>query len=105
MHLRLKRIWGPARNYPCVDCGKSAQEWAYDGTDPGQQLGLYSSGRVSKVWYSIWPEFYMPLCKKCHAGRDGAKAVAELLEYREWKFATRMTIADIALIKVGVPVG
>lgn len=100
IHRRLKSLWGPARQYPCIECGKQARDWAYDGTDPTQCLGLKGG---TKLWYSQFPEFYMPLCKKCHNSFDGARKAAELREYREWQFATRMTAADMVLVKVGIP--
>ncbi|AGS82409.1 hypothetical protein PBI_REDNO2_110 [Mycobacterium phage Redno2] len=103
VHAKLAYTWGPAKNYPCIECGQRAAHWAYDGTDPTQHLDYGSSSAKNKGWYSQWIEFYMPMCVKCHMTRDGAKAAAELAEYREWKYATKMTLADIAVIKVGPP--
>lgn len=103
MHVMLKKLWGPARNYQCIECGEAARHWAYDGTDPTQHLGWPNSSAKNKAWYSTSPELYMPMCVKCHAIRDGAKVVEELLEYREWKYATRMRLSDIAMVKLGIP--
>ena len=61
-HYRVVKLWGPARNYLCIACGDPARDWAYDGTDPGE--------RGVKRKYSLWPEFYMPMCHACHLGRD-----------------------------------
>lgn len=97
VHEKLRELWGPARGYSCIQCGRQAAHWAYDGTDPEQHLGWPNSSAKNKAWYSIYPEFYMPMCVRCHATRDGALTVAELLEYREWKYATRMTLADLAV--------
>jgi HNH endonuclease len=65
-HLRVVRLWGKARLYPCIECGRPAQDWAYDGTDP--------TGEGVKRKYSIWPEFYMPMCHRCHLRRDKGSA-------------------------------
>lgn len=104
MHVLLKKRWGRAKQYPCIECDGPARHWAYDGTDPTQHLGWPNSSAKNKAWYSIWPEFYMPMCVRCHSRRDGARIVEELLEYREWKYATRMTLADMAIVKLGVKV-
>lgn len=66
---------------------------------------MLSEVRGAKLWYSAYPEFYMPMCFKCHRARDASFAAAELREYREWKLATRMTVADIAIVKTGAPGG
>lgn len=78
MHHRPKELWGSASGYPCVECGHRARDWAYDGTDPGCLF-------LDRQRCSQWPEFYMPMCKKCHTRRDGAMAAQELYEYRLWK--------------------
>lgn len=55
----------------CVSCEGPAQEWAYDGTDPTEVHGevtLY--GETYPVRYSMWPEFYAPLCTTCHRAKD-----------------------------------
>lgn len=96
-HSRCASPWGRASQYPCVECGKRAAQWAYDGTDPMESLeGIAhgSRGAVSYVLYSQWPEFYMPMCIPCHRRRDGAKMSEELREYRAWRLRTRMTLAD-----------
>lgn len=102
-HRRVKRMWGPAGNYPCVECGGMAAQWAYDGADPDQNFGPVSN-RGSHTWmaWSAYPEFYMPMCARCHTARDAAIAKEELREYRQWKHATGLTLADIA-IRVGIP--
>jgi HNH endonuclease len=61
-HYRVVKLWGKARQYPCISCGSPARDWAYDGMDP--------TGEGVKWKYSIWPEFYMPMCHQCHLGRD-----------------------------------
>ncbi|AYD82237.1 hypothetical protein SEA_WAMBURGRXPRESS_58 [Mycobacterium phage Wamburgrxpress] len=93
-HDRIARLWGPASAHPCVDCAKPAKDWAYDGTDPDQLLGKPASKVTSGSWYSIFPEFYMPLCRSCHVKRDRVSVAAELYEYRKWRAETRLTLAD-----------
>lgn len=95
MHHRLRAIWGPAANHPCVeDCGWMAQDWAYDGTDPEASLGR--TGTWKGIWYSLYPEFYMPLCRKCHRTRDRLRAAAELHEYRRWKSQTGLSLGQVS---------
>jgi hypothetical protein len=86
-HMRINQFWGRAREYPCVECGRNAWAWAYDDTDPDYLL-------ENGLRYSIWPEFYMPLCREHHARRDGALLKAEIREYREWKYQNRPLTLD-----------
>lgn len=66
-HNRVKRLWGSASQYPCAgNCGKLAAHWAYDGTDRDDLIS-YSHNNCR---YSPWPEFYMPLCARCHRRFD-----------------------------------
>lgn len=71
-HHRVKKLWGPARQYQCIGCGSQAQEWAYDGTDPAQLSDPLGP-------YSIHPEFYVPMCVPCHRKFD-AKGRASCTE-------------------------
>lgn len=82
-HLRVKRTWGVARLHDCVNCGARADDWAYDGCDETQLLGIGSDRRSNRLsWYSRYPEFYMPLCRTCHGRFDGGAAALELNTYR-----------------------
>ncbi len=73
-HGRVKNTFGSATQYKCVQCSRPAAEWAYDGTDESEITGLVSG--KWPVTYSVWPEFYMPLCFPCHRAKDaGARAV------------------------------
>lgn len=58
-HRRVYRLWGSASQYPCVRCGGSAKDWAYDGMDPSSSINCSQN-----------PEFYMPLCRRCHSYFD-----------------------------------
>jgi hypothetical protein len=92
-HDRCTRLWGPAKGYPCVACDGQAKEWAYDGTDPGEVYGPNRGGRgISNIYYSAFPEFYMPMCHKCHRVRDLGRAFTELKVYREWTYRTGKTL-------------
>lgn len=94
-HVRVRRTWGPASLYQCVTCSLAAYDWAYDGTDPTH---LYEFSRKSWTHFSRWPEFYMPMCRRCHVGRDRRIAAEELREYREWKLQNPgKTLADLAI--------
>lgn len=81
-HYRVKRLWGKAAEYPCIECGQPAQEWAYDGTDPTQVYGQGRHSRNTWMFYSRFPEFYMPMCLSCHRSRDQSRAGIDLHAYR-----------------------
>lgn len=66
VHSRLASDRGPARQYPCVDCGDQAQHWSYDHTDPAE---LRSPGGQP---YSLDPQRYKPRCVRCHIAFDRA---------------------------------
>src|SRR6516162_2526071 len=69
IHLRLVREFGSASQFQCLnDCGRQAQEWAYDHGDPNEIVGDDSHGVMAP--YSLDPQFYMPLCKWCHRSMD-----------------------------------
>lgn len=98
-HERCRYLWGSASQYPCIECGNFAKYWAYDGTDPEGRLGesrpSATDGSSSFVWYSLYPEFYIPLCQQCHIKRDGAARKKELSEYRQLKHDTKLTIEEM----------
>jgi hypothetical protein len=79
-HLRVVSTFGPAKNHRCVKCEGQAHHWAYDGTDEAQLLGPKDG--ITYHWYSRYPEFYMPMCLRCHAIKDKGAAARELLTYR-----------------------
>lgn len=80
-HYRVARMWGPASQYPCTACGRPAAQWAYDGTDETQ---LYVAKR-SVGFYSLYPEFYMPMCYLCHRLLDAIWMTAEDMSLEEWQ--------------------
>jgi hypothetical protein len=70
-HGRVKSVFGSATKYCCVFCGGKANEWAYDGTDESELNGFVTDNKWP-VTYSVWPEFYMPLCHPCHRKMDAS---------------------------------
>ena len=82
-HNRVRYYRGKPSQYPCVDCGGAATEWAYNNnTDsPYAQEGWHEkehrknkSGTTRLVW-STWsanPFDYDPMCSSCHRKRDAA---------------------------------
>jgi hypothetical protein len=91
-HARCRALWGPASQYQCVACENAAADWAYDGTDPGY---LLSFDRHRGLRYSIYPEFYMPMCKRCHGRRDKREAADELYTYRLWQYQTGLSLGRV----------
>lgn len=65
VHSRLTSRRGRASDYPCVDCGKPAQDWSYDNTDPDERTSPQG------LPYSVDLDHYEPRCKPCHAKFDG----------------------------------
>ncbi|AXH67882.1 hypothetical protein J4T99_gp077 [Mycobacterium phage Bromden] len=84
-HSRVARLWGRAADYDCYVCGGVAAQWAYDGSDPSQLLGVKDTSNTVPMWYSAYPEFYAPMCFKCHKLKDRALMYRELTEYRQAK--------------------
>lgn len=83
IHKRLYRQRGSARAYACIDCGKNAREWSYDGQDPNELIGNSHQWRLA---YSLDLSHYFPRCSSCHrlfdkrlADRPGPPAGLQLL--------------------------
>lgn len=68
VHARNVELWGTADQYCCITCGSPAHEWSYDGTDPTEKYELLR-GKYP-VRFSVHPEFYVPLCYRCHRFKD-----------------------------------
>lgn len=83
-HHRVYSIWGKAKEYLCIGCGRQAHQWSYDGTDPTELAEIDMSGRLRgstrPMRYSIWPEFYAPKCVSCHKTADLAALSQESAE-------------------------
>jgi hypothetical protein len=60
---------GKADRFACA-CGRQADEWAYDHTDPDEKRD--EKGRP----YSVDPDRYHPMCRSCHRTADGRRSVA-----------------------------
>lgn len=68
LHQRLRAIRGPASARQCAHCQDSAIDWAYDHTDPNEQLDPRGCA------YSTDLNRYFPLCKSCHKRYDNRHA-------------------------------
>jgi hypothetical protein len=63
MHRRLRIDYGPASQFPCVDCLGEAAQWSYSHEDPNE---LQSPDGP----YSLDVEHYAPRCVSCHKSMD-----------------------------------
>jgi len=80
VHNRLRREYGPASGYTCVECGAQADDWSYDHTDPLEVTGL-DHGHLRP--YSLEPGHYEPRCRSCHKIFDRAQCELRALSARE----------------------
>lgn len=69
-HDRVRKAYGPASDYRCVDCGSAAEQWSYDHRDPSERLSATVKGRPP---YSLKVEHYQPRCVSCHKVFDLAR--------------------------------
>lgn len=73
LHKRLARARGKADQYTCVDCGRPAQQWAYDNTDPNPRESMQNG---SLVQFSNDLNRYQPMCRRCHKNHDNNDRVS-----------------------------
>lgn len=72
-HTRVRTARGSVQNYPCVDCGKQAAEWTYDGLDPNALTEPHGThANAGGCLYSLDIEHYHPRCRSCHKRHDFA---------------------------------
>lgn len=57
-HCKVYESFGSAKNLPCVSCGESAYEWAYQHPDKDGPK------------FSNNPEDYAAMCRSCHRRFD-----------------------------------
>lgn len=70
-HKQVRQLRGRARDHVCIKCGKPAHEWAYQGGAPDEALGFTDTSQNRALCdYSMHPEFYAPMCRKCHRAKD-----------------------------------
>ncbi|MEV0733311.1 hypothetical protein [Polymorphospora sp. NPDC050346] len=69
-HSRVKRERGSASRHLCR-CGKQAEQWAYSHADYDQVR--MTEGREAGKPYSLDPQHYSPMCRRCHARFDQAR--------------------------------
>ena len=74
-HRRVREARGSASDYQCSQCESQARHWAYDYSDPDEQLG-YTGGVFMP--FSNNPQHYDPLCALCHKRRDNAKRLEKV---------------------------
>lgn len=82
-HRRVHAQFGRAADNLCIECGELAADWAYDHTDPTELHEDRGMG-IGLLFYSRFPEFYAPMCKKCHKVADTRRVAAERASYREF---------------------
>lgn len=66
IHGWLRTNKGPAREYNCVDCGGTADEWSYTYGDPQERYNDFGHP------YSVDPDYYQPRCVSDHRLHDRA---------------------------------
>ena len=66
-HTRLIRVKGKASQQDCVRCGKPAQAWAYDHSDPDERVEMIDGYPCP---YSPDLARYQPMCRSCHVKLD-----------------------------------
>lgn len=62
-HSNVAQSRGKATAHECRGCGGSADEWAYQYTDPNPMT-------EGVAVYSTDPKHYEPMCKRCHRRFD-----------------------------------
>jgi hypothetical protein len=67
VHKRLLTDRGPAKNYPCVDCGEPAKDWSRDGLT-WENVAQGISGK--RLLFSTDLSVYRPRCQLCHNRLD-----------------------------------
>ena len=77
-HQRLRRNIGRASLFPCIVCGEQARDWAYQYTDQ-EPLRDPVSGEI----YSLDPQHYRPMCRRCHKIFDHGGDPREAMELRK----------------------
>lgn len=80
VHKRMQREVGHASNFKCQSCGNQAEEWAYLGGCPNEQVQIVNGAALR---FSADQSRYQPMCKKCHRPIDesGSRELNELGEY------------------------
>ena len=60
-HALLRRKRGRPETHACVDCGKAAEEWSYNGGDPAEQIDPERGAAFTRNL-----DAYSPRCVRCH---------------------------------------
>lgn len=66
-HRWVAKVFGPASESQCIDCGETADEWSYIGGAPDERIDPKDRA------FSRDPVYYQPRCVKCHRIYDSPK--------------------------------
>lgn len=75
IHRDLTSERGKAREHSCVDCGKQARHWSFDGCEElrwGRRSGYRNGYAVGPSPFCVHIEHYSPRCPSCHMRYDRA---------------------------------
>lgn len=64
-HERVRNTKGKASEHACVDCGRLAAQWSYDGLDADELTDPKTGCK-----YSTKPDRYQARCQLCHLKAD-----------------------------------
>lgn len=68
VHERLRQTKGSASAHRCAGgCGRQAEEWAYDRSDPNE---VTDTRHGVLVRHSADLDHYQPMCRTCHRRLD-----------------------------------
>ena len=62
-HLRVQNAKGRAAEHPCIECGRVAKDWSYQGC-------AHESLTEKGMRFCAHPDHYEPRCRKCHRAFD-----------------------------------
>lgn len=68
-HSRVRIERGHPKEYDCVECGGTAEEWALKADAEDIVFGSIN-GRAKVSAYSLNLDEYQPMCKDCHRAYD-----------------------------------
>lgn len=65
------------------------------GTDQAEVYDTRQDWQLrSIIPYSRFPEFYMPMCKRCHKKFDMENLGTELQQFRQWRKSQPQSFGD-----------
>jgi len=92
---RLREARGPATGRPCAECGRPADRWSYDGTDPDERT---DPGRGTR--YSCDPTRYRPRCLSCHRRSSSSRRPVSAIDIERviWLYNAGATTRGIGAV-------